>query len=532
MGIIRDMQRIHARQSHDQQRAQTAIVRQRDQIRRNTDLAIAAAQQAAAADDERERRRLYAEARAAEADQANADLRSHLDDLDHLLLSTLGVDDHIDLDRFKKPLVVPEFDAGPLGRPLPEPSWPSFAPPGPTGLGRKVLADRYEKQVAAARAAFEEARGRHAEAESRRLRQLADRERSYRQARDLVAARVAAYNSEVDRFATAVSNGDPDAVIEYFGMVLGNSVYPDDFPQHYRLAFLPHERHLVVEYQLPSVEVVPAVQEYRYDRARDEIRAVGRPADEVRRRYLNLIAQLALRTVHEIVEADRGGLVDLVVFNGVVDTVDRRTGKPVRPCLVSLRAPRGGFAAIKLRHVDPVACVRHLDARISAQPDELAAVRAVVDFDQVDARYSDDVDVLADLDRRPNLVALPPDEFDGVVGDLLTVMGLQMGHARPEGGVTVWAAVDPRPLFGGRVVVHATRTDRVEPAMVRTLAEAVSKAGATKGILVTTGVFEPGAHQQDGGRPLELIDGAGLLTLLADHSRLHARIAHGVSRPA
>ena len=526
MGIIRDMQRVHARQAHDQQRAQTAIVRQRDQIRRNADLALAAAQQATAAADERDRRRLYAEARAAEVDKANSDLRSHLDDLDTLLLSTLAVDDHIDLDRFKKPLAVPEFDPGPLGRPLPEPSWDSYAPPEPTGLGRMVLAERYERQLAAARAAFEEAKVRHAEAETRRRRQLAEREAAYRQQRDLVAARVAAYNAEVDRFATAVAQGDPESVIEYFGMVLGNSIYPDDFPQHYRLAFLPRERHLVVEYQLPSVEVVPAVQEYRYDRARDEIRAVGRPVEDVRRRYLNTIAQIALRTVHEIVEADRGGLVDLIVFNGVVDTVDRRTGKPARPCLVSLRAPRADFAGIRLRNVEPVACVKHLDARVSEQPDELAAIRAVVDFDLVDSKWRDDVDVLADLDHRPNLLALPSDEFEGVVGDLFTVMGLQMGYAAPAGDHAAWSAVDPRPLFGGRVVVHACRSDRVAPDAIGTLAAAVAKAGATKGIYVTTGVFDPDAHRQQNGRPLELIDGAGLLTLLADHSRLRARIAH------
>ena len=523
MGIIRDMQRVQARQAHDA--ARTAVVRQREQNRRTTDLALAAAQQASAAADERERRRLYAEARAAEVDQANAHLRSHLDELDNLLLSTLAVDDHIDLDRFKKPLVVPEFDPGPLGRPLPEPSWESFAPPPPTGLGRKVLADRHERQVAAARAAFADAQARHADAEQRRLRQLAAREQEYRQQRDLVAARVAAYNAEVDRFAAALGNGDPTAVVEYFGMVLGNSVYPHDFPQHYRLAFLPRERHLVVEYQLPSVEVVPAVKEYRYDRARDVIQAVGRPAEEVQHRYLHVISQIALRTVHEIVEADRGGLIDLIVFNGIVDTVDRRTGKAVRPCLVSLRAPRTGFAAIKLRHVDPVACVAHLDARVSAQPAELAPIRAVVDFDRVDSLYRDDVDVLADLDHRPNLVTLPAAEFEGVVGDLFTIMGLQMGHADTAGDLAVWTAVDPRPLFGGRVIVHATRADHVGPDTVRTLADTVAKAAATKGILVTTGVFDPAAHTHNGGRPLELIDGANLLTLLADHSRLQARIA-------
>ncbi len=136
MGIIRDMQRAHATQAAAELRAHTAAEQQRRLIRQNADLAAAAAQQAASdAERQREHRRLYAEARTADAAAANADVRARLSDLDSLLLSTLDVDDHIDLDRFKKPVQVPPFDPGKLGRPLPEPSWESYAPPEPRRVG-------------------------------------------------------------------------------------------------------------------------------------------------------------------------------------------------------------------------------------------------------------------------------------------------------------------------------------------------------------------------------------------------------------
>jgi restriction system protein len=526
MGIIRDMQRVHATQAHDQ-RAQAAIVRQREQIRINTDLHIAAAAQATAAADDREKRRLYGEARANDIEHANGQLRARLDELDALLRNTLDVDDHIDLDRFKKPVALPPFDPGPYGRPLPEPAWQSYEPPEPRGV-TKVLGGelRHKQQVAAAKQAYEQARTRHAEAERRRQRQLAERRSTYDENHRRLSARVASYNAEVDRFAAAVAAADPTAVIEYFGMVLGNSVYPDDFPQHFRLAYLPGDRHLVVEYHLPPVEVVPAVKEFRYDRATDAVRTIGRPPEEIRDRYLSVISQLALRTVHEIVEADRGRLVELVVFNGIVDTVDRRTGTAVRPCLVSLRADRDAFAAIKLRHVDPVACVKHLDARVSTQPDELDGIRAVIDFDRVDSRYVEEVDVLADLDQRPNLAALPPAEFADAVSDLFTVLGLQVGGTANDQDAMVWTAVDPRPLFGGRVVLHARRSDRLDATAVQRLADAVERVGASKGILVTTGGYDHAAYEVADGLPLELVDGAALLTLLAQHLSLKARIDH------
>jgi restriction system protein len=525
MGIIRDMQRAHATQTHAHQRSQTAVVRQREQIRRNADLAHAAAQQAADVEDQRERRRLYAEARSADVAAANADLLGHLHELDTLLLSTLDVDDHIDLDRFKKPVAVRPLDPGPLGRPLPEPSWQSFAPPEPSGVGKILGGDRlHQQRVAAAKRAFEQARERWAEAETRRLRLVAAREQAYAEQVRAYEARVSAYNAEVDRFAAALASADPASVVEYFAMVLGNSVYPDDFPQHFRLAFLPLTRQLLIEYHLPPVDVVPAVKEYRYDQVRDDIVAVPRAAADIRERYTRLIAQVALRTVHEIVEADRGGLIESVLFNGIVDTIDRRTGRSVRPCLVSLRTSRDTFAAIKLRRVDPIACLKHLEAGFSAQPDELTGVRPVVDFDAVDTVFRDEVDVLADLDRRPNLAAMSEDAYEALLTDLFGVMGLQMGTASRSDAGARWTAVDPRPIFGGKVVVYAVRAGAVGAAAAHSLAGAVTAAGATKGILVTTGGFGPAAHEAVAGRPLELIDGSALLHLLAEHLQVKARI--------
>jgi restriction system protein len=530
MGIIRDLQREHATQAAAELRANTAAAQQRQLIRRNADLAIAAAQQAAAdVERQRERQRLYLEARTADAAAANADLRARLSDLDALLLSTLDVDDHIDLNRFKKPVAVPPFDPGPLGVPLPEPSWDSYAPVSPVGLGKILGGERlHQQRTAAARQAYQDARARWVEAEAGRLRQLGARELAYEDTTRRYEARIVAYNAEVDRFAAAVAGADPSSVVEYFAMVLGNSVYPDDFPQHFRLAYLPKQRHLLVEYHLPPVEVIPVVKQYRYDRVRGDLAAVPRDATEIQRRYTEIIAQVALRTIHEIVEADRGGLVARVLFNGIVDTIDRRTGRSVRPCLVSVRTDRETFAAIELRRVDPIACLRHLRAGLSGQPDELAAITPLLDFDrEADEDFTEEFNVLADIDQRPNLITMTDDDYEQLLGDLFGNMGLAMGPATRMPNGARWLATDPRPIFGGKVVVYALRGAPVGAAAAHSLAGAVSAAGATKGILVATGGYEPEAHVAVAGRPLELIDGPAQLTLLSEHSRIKARIDTG-----
>ncbi|MFI5936778.1 restriction endonuclease [Actinoplanes sp. NPDC051494] len=532
MGIIRDVQRAQATRTAAEQRARTAATQQRQLIRRNADLAIAAAQQAASdAERQREHRRLYAEARTADAAAANADVRARLSDLDTLLLSTLDVDDHIDLDRFKKPIEAPRFDPGPLGRPAPEPSWPSYAPPEPRGVGKILGGERlHQQQVAAARRAFDQARAQWAESEQRRERQLAARELRYKEQQKRHEEKLLAYNAEVDRFAEAVAAADPASVVEYFAMVLGNSVYPDDFPQHFRLAYLPKQQHLLVEYHLPPAEVVPVVKEYRYDRVRDDLLAVPRDENEIRSRYTEIIAMVALRTVHEIIEADRGGLVGKVLFNGIVDTIDRRTGQFVRPCLVSLHTARDTFAAIKLRRVDPVACLRHLQGDLSGTPDQLDGVTPVLEFDrEADNDFTQEFNVLADIDERPNLTTMSVADWEQTIADLFCTMGLSMGTAQ-DGR---WLAGDPRPVFGGPVVIHAVRGRVVDAGTAMSLADAVTAAGATKGILVATDGFEPAAHDEVTGRPVELLDGPALLNLLVEHSGIKARIEpEAGARPA
>jgi restriction system protein len=527
MGIIRDMQRVRATQVAADHRANTAATRQRDLIRRNADLAIAAAQQAASdVERQRESRRLYIEARTADAAAANAEVRARLSDLDTLLLSTLDVDDHIDLDQFKKPLAVPPFDPGPLARPLPEPSWQSYVPPQPRGVGKILGGDRlHQQQTGNARRAYEQARARWQRDEELRREQLAARRRAYEESRRKYEARMVAYNAEVDRFAAAVAGADPASVVEYFAMVLGNSVYPDDFPQHFRLAYLPKQRRLLIEYHLPPVEVVPVVKEYRYDRVRNDLVAVSRDEGEIRRRYVEIIARVTLRTIHEIVESDRGGLVRQISFNGIVEAIDRRTGQFVRPCLVSVQTDRDVFAAIRLRRVDPVACVKHIQGTLSAEPDQLTAVPAKIDFERdADRDFTEEFNVLAEIDERPNLLTLSDQAWEQQLIDLFGVMGLEMGApSRAEGGAR-WLATDPRPIFGGKVVLHATRGGPAGAAAVHALAGAVGAAGATKGILISLGGIEGAAYEALAGRPLELIDGPALVTLLAHHCRIKARV--------
>src|SRR3954451_21893820 len=92
------------------------------------------------------------------------------------------------------------------------------------------------------------------------------------------------------------------------------------------------------------------------------------------------------------------------------------------------------------------------------EPAELVPVRPVLEFNMVDPRFVEEADVLSGLDQRPNLMELKPGEFESLITNLFTKMGLEtrLTQASRDGGVDC-VAYDPRPIFGGKVVIQAKR---------------------------------------------------------------------------
>lgn len=518
VGTIAQMQREAERARAAQIRAQAAA--QREVLRTQT------AYQRAAAAAAKDRQRLYAEARAAEVAALNADVDATLDALSDLLATTLDVDDHLDFDHLKIDADIPPFEPGELAVALSPPDPARYMPPHPTGLSKLLGKQKHEQAVAEARTRYDQdyaAFVRHEQ--HRRVALQKERVRHEEAAR---AARDEAdrHNAEVDAFRQEFEAGEPNAVVSYFDLVLQASSYPDGFPQSFRLAYVPESRQLVVEHELPPVTVVPAVKSYKYTKSTDAINETARPASAVKTIYASVLAQVTLRTIHELFEADRGRHVDTIVFNGVVDTIDVATGQRVRPCLVSVRTTRDVFSTLDLAHVDPHACLRHLGAGVSKSPAELAPVRPVLEFDMVDPRFVEESDVLSGLDQRPNLMELSPKEFESLIQNLFTTMGLDARQTRPsrDGGVDC-VAFDPRPIFGGKVVIQAKRYKHtVGVSAVRDLYGTLQNEGASKGILVTTSGYGQASFDFAAGKPIELIDGSNLLYLLAEHAGVEAKI--------
>lgn len=310
--------------------------------------------------------------------------------------------------------------------------------------------------------------------------------------------------------------GEPDGVADYIAMILEQSEYPPEIRNIFKLAYVPESKEIVIEQELPGLSVIPTVAEYRYVKTKDLIEPKNRRELEIKDSYSDLLSSICLRVIFEIISADDQNHVEVVTFNGYVRTIDLATGKDIQPYLISVRTTRTVFKEINLLRVDKKVCLRNLGAHVSQRPGEMQPVKPIVNFDMVDKRFVEQSDILKELDTRQNLMELNPFEFENLVSNLFTKMGLDTKQTRSskDGGVDA-VAYDQRPVLGGKVVIQAKRyKDTVGVAAVRDLYGTMMNEGANKGILVTTSGYGPDAYEFSKDKPIELIDGGGLIYLL------------------
>ncbi|HEV7583298.1 MAG TPA: hypothetical protein VGO77_23375 [Mycobacterium sp.] len=173
--------------------------------------------------------------------------------------------------------------------------------------------------------------------------------------------------------------GAPAELAAHVESVLTAMALPRGIAPKPAVEYLPAARELVVEYVLPTVDVVPKAKAYRYVKTRETVVETARPAGQVKALYASTIAQLTLLSLATVFELDGERQFDVVIFNGAVDTLDPSSGQPTRPCLISVRVNADAFAGIDLVDVDPSVCLKRLSAVVSPNPTEFVPVRPLAE---------------------------------------------------------------------------------------------------------------------------------------------------------
>lgn len=404
-GLFAEMQH-QARLAEQRQQAATrqhaASQRRVDQARRAAERARAAAARASDADRkrlEREAAQAYTAARLEEVDEMNAELSATYAAFDEILADTLKVDDFVDLETLRVKVKHPPFAHPELLWPgatperIPEPPAPSRQEPGPVGgiFGRKRKAaeaaaaaeEQYAKdyeewsaEVASIPAREAAAAAEFQAAEQERLRRLHKEQAKYAAECKVREEEVDAQNAALDELINGLAYGVVDAVQEYVGIVAANSVYPEQLPVSHSVTFDPDAAELSMRVLIPGPETIPSIRSYRYVKASDEIVPTAATQKETRDRYAGIVHNVALRTLHEVFEADRRGLIKAISLEVGSDALNTATGRMNYVPLLAVATTRDAFEEIDLSAVVPAATLEHLKATVSKNPQALAPIVA------------------------------------------------------------------------------------------------------------------------------------------------------------
>jgi restriction system protein len=330
-------------------------------------------------------------------------------------------------------------------------------------------------------------------------------------------------NAQVTALREEYKAGDASAVEYFFAEVLNHSTYPKSFPEGSTLSFNQSNGVLVVDFELPNQSSFPAFKEVKYIATRKQFQEVPVSDTWLKKTYDEVLYQIALRTLHELYTADESEVLKSVVFNGWVQSIDRATGVETRGCILSVQTEREEFLQINLSQVEPRACFRKLKGVASSKLTELTPVRPILTINKDDHRFVEGYAVADLLDDRTNLAAMDWLDFENLIRELFEKEFSKNGgevkitQASRDGGVDA-VAFDPDPIRGGKIVIQAKRyTNVVGVSAVRDLYGTVHNEGATKGILVTTSTYGTDAYEFAKDKPLTLLGGGELLSLLAAH---------------
>ena len=385
----RESERYEVQLYRETERAQKARERTRQQEAR--------AQETEQKRQSVEAKAAHVEAREAEAEALNAELEERYEAIDGLLAATLEVDDYFDITSLRREPDPLPFEHAHLEKPSPrpiaisDPPEPAYVePPPPKALFGKEK--KHKAAISAAQAAHAQAvddwqtalkemqarrqalNDKYEREEKDRLHKLKMAKAAHAEACAQQEREVAEYNEAIDSLIANLGYGTADAIEAYISIVFSNSLYPDHFPVSHALKFEPSSAELRLRVSIPAPSEVESVKNFRYVKKNDEIISTELSQKARKDRYTSALDQVALRSIHEVFEADRRGLIKTVSVEVGTEAADPATGVHKFITLAAVAAEKGAFLEFDLSALVPRVTMQHLGAALSKDPYGLIAV--------------------------------------------------------------------------------------------------------------------------------------------------------------
>jgi restriction system protein len=321
---------------------------------------------------------------------------------------------------------------------------------------------------------------------------------------------------------------EEEGVARYFHLNLSAVPLPSWCPNLDGVYYDATSRVLLIDAKLPHFRSMMIVKGRVLKSGVQQVPATQKEAKDFANRFVFLSI---LRLLWEAVQLDQCKLFQLVCYNGSVSYDDPATGRHRQDVIVSIAAKPDEIEPLLLDRLDPEACFRRLRGMAAPRLSEVVPIAPVIQFNREDSRFIDGKEVLSSLPNT-NLATIEWQEFEHLIRELFEKefaangAEVRVTQASRDRGVDA-IVFDPDPIRGGTIVIQAKRyVNTVDLSAVRDLFGTVNAEGANKGILVTTSNFGPDAYAFCRGKPLTLLSGANLLSLLEKHGyRAHIDLA-------
>jgi len=327
-------------------------------------------------------------------------------------------------------------------------------------------------------------------------------------------------NKRIEKEKNNYEAGAKKGIEKYYKYLLDDSEYPKDFYRKAVLEYRPEDKTLLVEYELPDKDIVPEYKGAKYNKTSKEIEYIEFNQSARDDLYDNILYQIPIRTAKEVFENDSKEYVDNLLFNGVVDTIDKATGNRKVVCILSIYINKGDFGKFDLYKIDPKSCFRGLKGVCSSKLSSIAPITPIMVLNTNDKRFREGREIIESIEDAENIATMDWEDFEHLVREVFDKefggSGIEVKVTQSSRDLGVDAVIfDNDPIRGGKIIVQAKRyNNTVKVESVRALYGIMQDEGAMKGIMVTTSDYGPEAYKFAQGKPITLINGGNLLALL------------------
>ncbi|WP_088808871.1 MULTISPECIES: restriction endonuclease [unclassified Listeria] len=337
------------------------------------------------------------------------------------------------------------------------------------------------------------------------------------------------HNKYIQELEDGLIMGKQESIELYYNRVFESLIYDFDLETLSNIEYRETGKILLVDYYLPTREIIPRLKLMKYVQSRKEFTESQISEKQTNDVYNNLLYSLILEVTNVIYKADENAHIDSVVINGWLEDINQATGNLENFCLMSLQTNKEDFQELNLSRVEPKECFRKLKGVAKSNLNDLVPVVPILTLNREDERFVESKSIGEKINGT-NLATMNWEEFEHLVRELFervfTEKGIEIKTTRSskDGGVDA-VMFDSDPITGGKFIVQAKRyTNLVGVSAVRDLYGTIMNEGATKGILVTTSDYGPDSYEFARNKPISLLNGNNLLSMLSEHGYENIRI--------